>query len=57
MPSTIVGGSTALSMRGIEWPYTSASTRPTVSPICAIATARLAVTDDLPTPPLPEAIA
>ena len=53
----MVGGSTALSIRGMECPYTSASTRPTVSPLCAIATARLAVTDDLPTPPFPEAIA
>ena len=35
----------------------SASTTPTLSPSAAIATARLAVTDDLPTPPLPDAIA
>ena len=35
----------------------SASTMPTFSPSAAIATARLAVTDDLPTPPLPDAIA
>jgi hypothetical protein len=35
----------------------SASTTPTRSPSAAIATARFAVTDDLPTPPLPEAIA
>ena len=35
----------------------SASTMPTLSPCAAIASARLTVTDDLPTPPLPEAIA
>src|SRR5437764_11354478 len=35
----------------------SASTTPTDSPRSAIATARLTVTDDLPTPPLPEATA
>ncbi len=35
----------------------SASTMPTVMPWAAIATARLTVTDDLPTPPLPEVIA
>src|SRR6478609_7692186 len=35
----------------------SASTTPTRSPCCAIATARFAVTDDLPTPPLPDATA
>src|SRR3954447_24760319 len=33
----------------------SASTTPTDSPRAAIAAARLTVTDDLPTPPLPEA--
>ena len=33
----------------------SASTTPTDSPRAAIATARFTVTDDLPTPPLPEA--
>lgn len=43
------------SMRGIEKPQMSASIRPTVMPRPASATARLAVTDDLPTPPLPEA--
>ena len=35
----------------------SASTTPTLSPCSAIASARLTVTEDLPTPPLPEAIA
>ena len=35
----------------------SASTMPTLRPCLAIATARLTVTEDLPTPPLPEAIA
>jgi hypothetical protein len=38
---------------GMEKPCTSASTRPTASPRWARATARLAVTVDLPTPPLP----
>ena len=35
----------------------SASTMPTFRPCLAIAMARLTVTEDLPTPPLPEAIA
>jgi hypothetical protein len=35
----------------------SASTTPTESPLRAIAAARLTVTDDLPTPPFPEATA
>ena len=35
----------------------SASTTPTFRPCLAIAMARLTVTDDLPTPPLPLAIA
>jgi hypothetical protein len=35
----------------------SASTMPTLSPCLAIARARLTVTEDLPTPPLPLAIA
>ena len=34
----------------------SASSTPTVKPVAARAAARLTVTDDLPTPPLPEAI-
>ena len=45
------------SMRGIEKPHTSASTAATRWPRCASATARFVVTDDLPTPPLPDAIA
>ena len=40
-------------MRGIEKPQMSASSTPTVSPRAASAAARFAVTDDLPTPPLP----
>ena len=42
------------SMRGIEKPHTSASTAATAWPRAASATARLVVTDDLPTPPLPD---
>ena len=42
------------SRRGTEKPQMSASRRPTTSPRWASATARLTVTDDLPTPPLPE---
>ena len=42
-------------MRGIEKPHTSASTTATSLPRRARATARLVVTEDLPTPPLPEA--
>ncbi len=38
----------------MEKPQTSASITPTVLPSRARATARLAVTVDLPTPPLPE---
>ena len=45
------------SMRGIEKPQMSASSTPTVNPWAAIAAARLTVTDDLPTPPLPDATA
>ena len=44
------------SIRGIEKPYTSASITATLWPCWASATARLAVTEDLPTPPLPEEI-
>ena len=44
------------SMRGIEKPQTSASTTATLWPRWASATARFVVTDDLPTPPLPDAI-
>ena len=55
-PSTIVGFPVAPSIRGMLWPYTSASTTPTDRPRATIEAARFAVTDDLPTPPLPEAI-
>ena len=40
-------------MRGIEKPQMSASSTPTVRPRAASAAARLAVIDDLPTPPFP----
>ena len=43
------------SIRGTEKPQMSASITPTVNPSAAIAQARFTVTDDLPTPPLPEA--
>ena len=43
--------------RGTEKPQMSASRIPTTRPREANATARLTVTDDLPTPPLPEAMA
>ena len=42
------------SRRGTEKPQMSASRRPTTSPRWARATARLTVTDDFPTPPLPD---
>ena len=42
---------------GMEGPYISASKTPTLQPILARVTARLAVTVDFPTPPLPEEIA
>src|SRR5690606_5907718 len=42
---------------GMDGPKMSASIKPTLAPACARATARLVVTVDLPTPPLPEAIA
>jgi hypothetical protein len=45
------------SNRGIENPQMSASRTPTVYPWAAIAVARLTVTELLPTPPLPLAIA
>ncbi len=44
-------------MRGMENPQMSASMTPTAKPRWASAAARLAVTDDLPTPPLPDATA
>ena len=43
-------------MRGIEKPHTSASITATSLPRWASATERLVVTDDLPTPPLPDAM-
>ena len=55
--SITVGGRSMPSMRGIEKPHTSASIAATLCPRSASATARLVVTDDLPTPPLPDAIA
>ena len=45
------------SRRGTEKPQMSASRIPTTRPREASATARLTVTDDLPTPPLPDAMA
>ena len=50
------GGCSTPSIRGIEKPHTSASITATSWPRWARATARLVVTDDLPTPPLPDAI-
>ena len=44
-------------MRGMEKPQISASSTPTVLPAAARAAARFTVTDDLPTPPLPLAMA
>ena len=48
---------TAPSIRGTLNPHTSASSTPTERPAFARAAARFTVTLDLPTPPLPEAIA
>ena len=45
------------SSRGTEKPQMSASRTPTTRPRAASATARFTVTDDLPTPPLPDAMA
>ncbi len=45
------------SRRGTEKPQMSASSTPTVWPCAANAAARLTVTELLPTPPLPLAIA
>jgi len=45
------------SMRGTEKPQMSASMRPTLKPRMARAAAIFTVTEDLPTPPLPEAMA
>ena len=44
-------------MRGTEKPQMSASSTPTVKPSPAMAAARLTVTELLPTPPLPDAMA
>ena len=44
-------------MRGTLKPQMSASSTPTVRPLAARAAARLTVTEDLPTPPLPELMA
>src|SRR4051794_1204851 len=54
--SSTTGFRSTPSIFGIEKPQTSASSTPTDLPRCARATARLVVTDDLPTPPLPDAI-
>ncbi len=54
MSFTCVGLEPAMPSRpGIEKPKTSASTMPTRRPRAASATPRLAVSVDLPTPPLP----
>ena len=50
----ITGSWSTPSIAGTENPYTSASSTPTEWPCRARATARLTVTDDLPTPPLPD---
>ncbi|CNU89097.1 Uncharacterised protein [Mycobacterium tuberculosis] len=55
--STWVGRSVVPIIRGIEWPWISASSTPIDRPRTAIAAARLTVTVDFPTPPLPEATA
>ncbi len=52
--SITVGARSTPSIFGIEKPHTSASMMPTVFPSLASATPRLAVTDDLPTPPFPD---
>ena len=56
MSSMTVGAWDTPSIRGMEKPQTSASTTATSRPRPARATARLVVTDDLPTPPLPDAM-
>ncbi len=55
--STWVGRSVVPIIRGMEWPWMSASSSPTDRPRAAIAAARLTVTVDLPTPPFPDATA
>ena len=54
--SMTVGGWSIPSMRGIENPQTSASTIPTLLSRLAKDIAIFADTEDLPTPPLPEAM-
>ena len=55
MESITTGARSMPSIRGMEKPHTSASTMAVFLPRLARLTARLVVTDDLPTPPLPEA--
>ena len=57
LSSSSSGGASIPSIRGIEKPQTSASSAATSLPRWARAIARLVVTEDFPTPPLPEAIA
>src|SRR5690606_11163537 len=52
--SITTGGWSIPNMRGMEKPQMSASMTPTDEPARASDTARLVVTDDLPTPPLTE---
>ena len=56
MSSTTLGGSVIPSILGMENPQTSASITATSFSRFARATARFVVTEDFPTPPLPEAI-
>ena len=57
LPSGLAGRLVTPIMRGCEGPYISASSSPTLRPCRAKATARFEATVDLPTPPLPLAIA
>ena len=57
LPSAPPSRPSTPSMRGTLKPQMSASSTPTVRPRAASAAARFTVTDDLPTPPLPLAIA
>ena len=57
IPSRAVGGWSTPIIRGTEKPKMSASTSPTLRPEAAMAAARLTVTEDLPTPPLPDVTA
>ena len=57
-PSSLVGRSPATpSISGMLGPYISPSRMPTFAPSAASASARLTAVVDLPTPPLPDAIA